>query len=76
MVNNFLYFELFELFNDIETNTLGHCQVGDVAYHIYYGTEKVIQALKKYNQFNDGKILIEKKLNVRRDENGRTMSYF
>jgi hypothetical protein len=62
--------------NDIETITLGHCQVDGVAYHPYYGTEKVIQALKKYNQFNDGKILIEKKLKVERDENGRTISYF
>ena len=62
--------------NDIETISLGHCQKGGVAYHPYYGTEKVIQALKKYNQYNDGKILIEKKLTVKRDENGRTISYF
>ena len=46
------------------------------SYHPYFGTEKVIQALKKYNQYNDGKILIEKKLTVKRDENGRTISYF
>ena len=62
--------------NDIETISLGHCQEGGVAYHPYYGTEKVIQALKKYNQYNDGKILIEEKLTVKRDENGRTISYF
>ena len=62
--------------NDIEAITLGHCQVDGVAYHPYFGTEKVIQALKKYNQFNDGKILIDKKLKVERDENQRIISYY
>ena len=56
--------------------TLGHNQNNGIAYHPYFGTEKVIDALKKYKKFKDGEIVINKKLNVERDENGRISKYY
>ena len=62
--------------NNIEAITLGHNQKNGIAYHPYFGTEKVIDALKKYKKFKDGEIVINKKLNVERDENGRISKYY
>ena len=62
--------------NGIETITLGHKQKDKVAYHPYFGTDKVVNALKKYKGFSEGKIVIAKELNIERDENGRTCKYF
>ena len=62
--------------NGIEAITLGHMQKDKNAYHPYFGTNKVIKALKEYKGFEGGKIMIEKKLDVKRDENGRTCKYY
>ena len=61
--------------NGIEAITLGHMQKDKTTYHPYFGTNNVIKALKEYKGFEDGKIIIEKKLDVKRDENGRTCEY-
>ena len=62
--------------NDIEAITLGHNQKDKVAYHPYFGTYKVLNALKKYESFNEGKIYFKNKLTIERDENGRICKYF
>ena len=57
--------------NGIEAITLGH------GSHPYFGTKKVLMALKKYDGFESGRIVVEKQqLNVERDENGRISNYF
>lgn len=38
----------------VETVTFGHNMKNDVCYHPYYGTKKVVNALKKYDQFKNG----------------------
>lgn len=38
----------------VETVTLGHNMKNDVCFHPYYGTQKVVDALKKYDQFKNG----------------------
>ena len=62
--------------NGIEAITLGHNQKDKISFHPYFGTNKVVYALKKYKGFESGKILIEKNLNIERDENGRIYKYF
>ena len=62
--------------NGIEAITLGHNQKDKIAFHPYFGTNKVLNALKNYKGFKDGKIKIEKKLDVQRDENGRICKYY
>ena len=62
--------------NGIEAITLGHMQKDKIAFHPYFGTNKVLNALKNYKGFKDGKIKIEKKLDVQRDENGRICKYY
>ena len=62
--------------NGIEAITLGHKQKDKVAYHPYFGTDKAVNALKKYKEFNEGKIVIKKGLNIERDENGRICKYY
>ena len=57
--------------NDIEAVTLGHNGL-----HPYFGTNKVLNALKKYKEYADGKIIIKKALNIERDENGRICKYY
>ena len=62
--------------NGIEAITLGHNQKDRIAYHPYFGTDKVVNALKKYKEFSEGKIIIKKELNIERDENGRICKYY
>ena len=62
--------------NGIEAITLGHKQKDKVAYHPYFGTDKAVNALKKYKEFSEGKIVIKKELNIERDENGRICKYY
>jgi len=62
--------------NGIEAITLGHQQKDKIAYHPYFGTNKVINALEKYKGYLEGKIIINKKLNIERDENGRIIKYY
>ena len=62
--------------NGIEAITLGHEQKDEIAYHPYFGTTKVLNDLKKYKEFKSGNIVIGKKLNIKRDENGRICQYF
>ena len=62
--------------NGIEAITLGHKQKDNVAYHPYFGTDKAVNALKKYKEFTEGKIVIKKELNIERDENGRICKYY
>ena len=57
--------------NGIEAVTLGLNGL-----HPYFGTNKVLNALKKYKEYADGKIIIKKALNIERDENGRICKYF
>jgi len=62
--------------NGIEAITLGHNQKDNVAFHPYFGTYKVLNALKKYSGFNHGKISFENNLKIERDENGRICKYY
>ena len=62
--------------NGIEAITLGHNQKDKIAFHPYFGTNKALNALKKYKEFGEGKILIKKKLNIERDKNGRISKYY
>ena len=62
--------------NGIEAITLGHNQKDKIAYHPYFGTNKVINALGKYKEITEGKIIIKKELNIERDENGRICKYY
>jgi len=57
--------------NGIEAITLGN------GSHPYFGSKKVLMALKKYDGFESGRIVMEKKqLKVERDENGKISNYF
>ena len=57
--------------NGIVALTLGH------GSHPYFGTNKVLTDLKKYEGFKSGRIIVEKEhLKVERDENGRISHYF
>ena len=62
--------------NGIEAITLGHNQKDKVAYHPYFGTYKVLNALKKYESFKDGKIYFKNNPTIERDENGRICKYY
>ena len=62
--------------NGIEAITIGHKQKDKVAFHPYFGTDKAVNALKKYKEFSEGKIVIKKELNIERDENGRICKYY
>ena len=62
--------------NGIEAITLGHNQKDKIAFHPYFGTNKVLNALKKYKEYVHGKIIIKKTLNIVRDENGRISEYY
>ena len=42
------------IFNGFKAITLGHNKKEDVLKHPYFGTNKVIDASKKYNSFNSG----------------------
>ena len=55
---------------------IGHKQTDKVAFHPYFGTDKAVNALKKYKEFSEGKIVIKKELNIERDENGRICKYY
>ena len=62
--------------NGIEAITLGHNQKDKIAFHPYFGTNKVLNALNKYKEYARGKIMIKKTLNIVRDENGRISEYY
>ena len=62
--------------NDIEAITLGHNQKDKIAFHPYFGTNKVLNSLKKYKEYTYGKIIIKKTLSIKRDENGRISEYY
>ena len=62
--------------NGIEAITLGHNQKDKIAFHPYFGTNKVLNALKKYKEYTYGKIIIKKTLSIKRDENGRISEYY
>ena len=62
--------------NGIEAITLRHNQKDNVAYHPYFGTYKVLNALKKYESFKDGKIYFKNNPTIERDENGRICKFY
>ena len=42
------------IFNGVKAFTLGHNRTEGILKHSYFGTEKFINALKKYNSYNAG----------------------
>ena len=62
--------------NGIEAITLGHNQKDKIAFHPYFGTNKVLNALKKYKEYTYGKIIIKKTLSVGGGGNGRICEYY
>lgn len=61
--------------NGIIATTLGHGQKEGVLSHPYFGTQKVIEALKKHEGYEEGCVKVEN-LNPVRDENGLITSYY
>ena len=60
--------------NDIQVVTLGHnFKDNSVVQHDYYGSDKVINDLKKINGWDDGIILLDKLL-VERGPNGHVIA--
>lgn len=48
--------------------TFGHGLKGNIIEHNYYGTENVINDMKKFNTYNDGYVMLEKNM-IKRDDN-------
>ena len=63
------------ILNGIEAVTLGHGLKGDVVEHPYFGTNKVIDALKKYPEWSNGFITISNKQPLR-NEAGLIYQYY
>ena len=62
------------LINDIQVVTLGHNFTDNqVVQHDYYGSDKVISDLKKFNGYSDGLVILDKPL-VSRGTDGNVMS--
>lgn len=61
--------------NGVNAITLGHNMTNDILSHPYFGTKMVIDALKKYDSFELGKIEIEKP-KEERNENGLIIKYY
>jgi Mg-chelatase subunit ChlD len=63
--------------NGIQAITLGHQMKEGILHHPYFGTQSVIDALKKHDGFEKGKVLIvADSSRITRDENGLISSYF
>jgi hypothetical protein len=62
--------------NGTEAITLGHGMTEGVLSHPYFGTNAVLQSLKKRDGFTDGKIVIPEPLIIKRDLNGLISDYF
>ena len=54
--------------NDIEFATLGHTYTGLVIEHDYFGTNEVLNDLKKFETYNNGYVLLNKNM-IHRDNN-------
>lgn len=54
--------------NDIEFATLGHMYTGLVIEHDYFGTNEVLNDLKKFETYNNGYVLLNKNM-IHRDNN-------
>lgn len=54
--------------NDIEFATFGHMYEGSVIQHNYFGTNLVINDLKKFETYNNGYVLLYKNM-IKRDNN-------
>ncbi|KAH0788562.1 von Willebrand factor type A domain containing protein [Histomonas meleagridis] len=61
--------------NGIPAITLGHNMEEGVLKHPYFGTDAVINALKKYDTYEEGKISIDEPT-ATRDESGLISTYF
>ena len=62
--------------NDIEAIGLGHQQNYGILYHPYFGSQKVIQDLKKYDGFEQGFVFIQNMPKAVRDENNFISQYY
>jgi Mg-chelatase subunit ChlD len=62
--------------NETEAITLGHNMKDDILFHPYFGTDLVIESLKKHFGFIEGKIVISEPLSIKRDLNGLIYEYF
>jgi len=63
------------IINGVEAVTLGHGMKGRVVEHPYFGTEKVINALKKKAGFSSGYVEVEEKEPIR-DASGLVIECF
>ena len=62
------------IINNIQVVTLGHNFTNDkVVQHDYYGSDKVISDLKKFDGYDDGLVILDKLL-VSRGQNGNVKS--
>jgi hypothetical protein len=62
--------------NGICAITLGHGHRDDILEHPYFGTDKVVKALKRYEEYDTGRLRIESPLQCQRDENGMIIELF
>ena len=62
--------------NDIEVIGLGHQQNYGILYHPYFGTQKVIEDLRKYDGFEKGFVYVKGIPKVVRDENNFVSQYY
>jgi Mg-chelatase subunit ChlD len=62
--------------NDIEVVGLAHQQNYGILYHPYFGSQKVVDALKKYDGFEQGFVFIKNIPKVVRDENHFISEYY
>jgi hypothetical protein len=62
--------------NGVKAITLGHNLKGNVLGHPYFGTEVVVNALKRYPGYSEGKLKIMHPLKAERDANGMVAHLF
>jgi hypothetical protein len=62
--------------NGIRAITLGHDREEGVLKHPYFGTEVVVNALKKYQGWSTGRIRIPSPAKCQRDADGMIISLF
>jgi hypothetical protein len=62
--------------NGISAITLGHGLREGILEHPYFGTDKVVNALKRYDDYGTGQLRIEDPLQCQRDENGMIIELF
>jgi hypothetical protein len=62
--------------NGISAITLGHGLCEGILEHPYFGTDKVVNALKLYKNYETGRLRIENPVQCQRDENGMIIELY